>query len=205
MCQRNKIMFNKRSQNFYQGHSVNWYSWTYCCTVKSAIYFPLSRSRMAESDKAMLGCLTGWWGWMQAESSPITQRHGNRPYGDGRVAGRVFWMIVTSHTSLMWCNGPWEVSCLGKSTLSSTKWSNHVLEAMWALRVPGGGSKREEKPTKALRESWALTKISLISLLSLKKKKNTFYDHCFARITAGSEEHRNPVKDSNILKLWVAF
>lgn len=109
---------------------------------------PLSRSRKAVSDKAMLGCLTGWWGRLQAESSAITQRHGDRPYGDGGVAGRVLWMIMTSHTSLMWCNGPWEVSCLGKNTHSSTKWSNHVLEAMWVLRVPGGGSKEKKRPPR---------------------------------------------------------
>lgn len=47
----------------------------------------LSHSRLATSDKTMLCCLTGWWGRTQAESSAITQRHGDQPYGDGRVAG----------------------------------------------------------------------------------------------------------------------
>lgn len=137
-CQRNKIMFNKRSQNLYQGHSVKWSSWTHCCTLKLAIFVCCHTLRLAMSDKAMLGCLTGWWGRTQAESSTITQRHGDLPYGDGRVAGGVLWMIVTLHTSLMLCNGPWEVICLGKNTHSNTKWSNHVLEAMWVLRVSGG-------------------------------------------------------------------
>lgn len=164
----------------------------------------LSHSRLAKSDKAMLGCLTGWWGRTQVESSTITQRHGDLPYGDGRVAGGVLWMIVTLHTSLMWRNGPWEVSCLGKNRHSNTKWSNHVLEAMSA-ESPWWREQREEKATEALRESSALTIISLITMLGKKPWRNTSLNLCFASIAAGFAKHRNPVKDPNVLKLRVTF
>lgn len=167
----------------------------------------LSHSRLTMSDKAMLGCLTGWWGRMQAESRAITQRHGDQPYGDGRVAGGVLWMIVTLHTSLMWCNGPWEVSCLGKNTHSNTKWSNHVLEAMWAPRVSGGESKGKKRPLRPWEKAqhWPQSHWSPCSEKKTNKKTPTSLNLCFASIAAGSAEHRNPVKDPNVLKLRVAF
>lgn len=146
-CQRNKIMFNKRSQNFYQGHSVNWYTWTYCCTVKLAIFVHCHAQEQQRVSKPYSVASQGDGAKFRQKATPLLKDIDISHMGMAEWLKGIVNDCDIAHLSnvVQWTMGS---QLLGGKTNLSTKWSKHVLEAMWALRVPCGGSKKKKRPPR---------------------------------------------------------